>query len=304
LEIFSGWYGEVPPFAPWREAQKSDLRKLSAYYFKTNLPAGSGVSNREWKSVSDGQIAETLLVALEQYRPMLEDVRQFSDRPRCWFPQRQWLSDLMDSPSSRAMRGLLRLVRLRASVELAANRPAAAFDDLKFGLRLAHLGRQGPQPNSSIHTKHHKFVMDALQPLWEGLAEHRWTAEQVAEMQGQLEKLDFIADYTNAVRADALSTATLAERLIPTMSSKLPKEKELFYRVEEQRILNFVRLIYPRGWSLQDQAALHSFHLEFTSGYLDLPGRRIAEKQSETWQAAGLFSSSDLCFYIYLVRGW
>jgi hypothetical protein len=31
-----------------------------------------------------------------------------------------------------------------------------------------------------------------------------------------------------------------------------------------------IRLIYPTGWSLQNQAAIHRFHLETTSRYLDV----------------------------------
>ena len=34
-----------------------------------------------------------------------------------------------------------------------------------------------------------------LQPVWEGLAEHRWSDAQLAELDSELAKLDFLADY-------------------------------------------------------------------------------------------------------------
>jgi hypothetical protein len=195
-----------------------------------------------------------------------------------------------------AMNALLRLARLRASAELAAQRRDRTFDDLRFVLQLADYGRQRPQPTSLAYTDHHFAVADALQPLWEGLTQHVWTAAQVAELQHQLERLDFLGDYNDAVRADALTMAALVEQLIPTANPK--PARELFEKVEDQRALGFVRLVYPVGWSLMDQAAIHRLHLETTSRALDLPARRI--KGLGRARPQELFGYSDPFFPVFL----
>ena len=199
------------------------------------------------------------------------------------------------------MNQLLRLVRLRASAELAASRPEAAFEDVKLVLRLADYGRQRPQPGSVAYSDHHFAVVDALQPIWEGLAQRAWAAPKIAELQRQLAALDFLKDFDDSVRADALTTAAFVERLIPTASPR--PAQELFAEADEQRTLDLVRLVYPVGWSLQDQASIHRFHLEFTSHYLDLPARRIVGERKigesrREWH--GAYGESDPFFPVFI----
>jgi hypothetical protein len=35
----------------------------------------------------------------------------------------------------------------------------------------------------------------ALQPIWEGLADHKWSDEQLADLNQELSHLDFVANY-------------------------------------------------------------------------------------------------------------
>jgi hypothetical protein len=42
----------------------------------------------------------------------------------------------------------------------------------------------------------------ALQPIWEGLAEHKWSDEQLVALDAELAKMDFLADYEFAMRGE------------------------------------------------------------------------------------------------------
>jgi hypothetical protein len=42
----------------------------------------------------------------------------------------------------------------------------------------------------------------AIQPVWEGLAEHRWSDAQLAELDRELGKLDFLTDYEREMRSE------------------------------------------------------------------------------------------------------
>jgi len=44
------------------------------------------------------------------------------------------------------------------------------------------------------------ILQNALQPVWEGLAEHRWSEEQLVALDMELAKLDFLADYKLGMR--------------------------------------------------------------------------------------------------------
>ena len=41
-----------------------------------------------------------------------------------------------------------------------------------------------------------------LQPIYEGLAEHKWSDAQLAELDAELAKLDFLADYEFSARSE------------------------------------------------------------------------------------------------------
>ncbi len=103
-------------------------------------------------------------------------------------------------------------------------------------------------------------------------------------------------DYVDAVRADALTMAAVVERLIPTANPR--PSRELFDGADEQRTLDLVRWIYPVGWSLQDQTAIHRLHLKRTSMAIDLATRRIADKSKE--RPRELFGYSDPFFPVFI----
>ena len=42
----------------------------------------------------------------------------------------------------------------------------------------------------------------ALQPIWEGLAQHQWSNAQLTELDTELAKIDFLADYKMTMRGE------------------------------------------------------------------------------------------------------
>lgn len=309
------------PFAPWLEGRTSDFQELWNFHFPNRRrpnptsdsnaakPADDTTTDSGRRGIplpppanttgftNDADAANAILAELEKQRPLLDELRPFANRPDCRFPLNEKSDyNISESPQGKPMNGLLRLLRLRASAELELNRAEAAFDDVRFILRLADYGRQKPQPTSVAYAFHHLAVADALQPLWEGLAKQCWTATQVAELQRQLEALNLLGDYPDAVRADALAMATLVESLFPSSSHEPPWK--LFDTADEQRTLDWVRLVYPTGWSLQNQAAIHQFHFQTTSRYLNLEARRIVGQRHG--RPPELFASSDPLFPFYM----
>jgi hypothetical protein len=191
------------------------------------------------------------------------------------------------------LHGFMRILRLRACAELALGENEPALRDVRLALRLADYVRQQPWATSTPLRL--DVLTDTLQPVWEGLAERHWDEQQLAAVQMQLQRLDVLSDYPIAVRNDAVAMANFVERIIPTSPAT---SRALPVPPEDAGAISLIRLFYPAGWSLQDQAAIHRFHLETTSRYLDLTARRIVGRRHG--EPCGLFTSSDPIFPIIM----
>lgn len=96
------------------------------------------------------------------------------------------------------------LFQLRACCALLAlNRSQEAGEDVMTSLRLAQLARQSPDVKSS--TRVQMMVVRSLQPIWEGLVEHRWSEPQLAAFQKELGEFNLLSDHTNAIRRATLA---------------------------------------------------------------------------------------------------
>jgi hypothetical protein len=91
-------------------------------------------------------------------------------------------------------------VSLRACAELAAGQTDQALADVKLVLYLADAIRTEPYLISYL-VRVASFHI-AIQPVWEGLAEQRWTEAQLRELQTQFQNYDFIAGQDQAFKAE------------------------------------------------------------------------------------------------------
>jgi hypothetical protein len=93
--------------------------------------------------------------------------------------------------------------KLRASALLALSRETEAGEDVLTSMRLAQLARQAPDASSTLRVQ--TLLVGSLQPLWEGLAEHRWSEPQLAAFQKELARYDLLSDHTNAIHRIVLA---------------------------------------------------------------------------------------------------
>src|SRR5262249_40593622 len=83
-------------------------------------------------------------------------------------------------------------LQLRAVAELAAGQTARAFEDTELIFYMADSLKDEPIFVSQLVRL--KSVKTALQPVWEGLVERRWSAEQINQLQVRLNKFNFLSD--------------------------------------------------------------------------------------------------------------
>ena len=135
-----------------------------------------------------------VLRALEQDNPALDELRSASRRPYARF-NLQYDSESAAAillPHLVVLKNASRIFALRASAELALDRTDQAWADIQMALYLSDTIKNEPNLVSRMVQLH--MVQVALKPIWEGLAERKWSDAQLAAIEQRLAKLDLLAD--------------------------------------------------------------------------------------------------------------
>jgi hypothetical protein len=203
---------KVPESAGWQAAEKIDLKAWQAF-FRSPPPTNSNLTN-SFSIASQPQMpADDVLLALSKYDSVIEEIRQASRLPYSRFPLTYESGDASSIllPHLAALKTSVLAVRLRAVAELQKNQTELAVEDVRLGLYLANAIRTETFRISQLVRL--SMVDIALQPIWEGLAEHRWSASQLVAMDEELAKLDFLADFQNAQKSEMFFSAKEANYL-------------------------------------------------------------------------------------------
>ena len=190
----------------WARKTTSDLKVWQNYYRaladKTNqfpVPLQASPSP-----------AADVLLALSMYDSVVEELRVAGRLPDSRFPLNYDSDRPFDIllPHLAMLKRCSQMLRLRTLAELQNSQSGQALDDVKLMLRLTESIRT--EPFLISHLVRIAMEQITLQPVWEGLAEHKWSDAQLAELNQELAKLDFLADYEFSMRGErAMSIATV-----------------------------------------------------------------------------------------------
>jgi len=146
--------------------------------------------------------AADVLLALGKYDPVIEELRQASRLPYSRFP----LQYTNESPAAillphlAALKNCARILQLRSVAELQNSQPDKALEDVTLALQLTD--KIHTEPFLISHLVRIAMLQIMLQPVWEGLAEHRWSDTQLVALDAELAKLDFLPDYQLSMRGE------------------------------------------------------------------------------------------------------
>lgn len=215
-----------------------------------------------------------LVAALSRYDSVLDEVTEASHRTYCRFPLRYEDSIAMPIPQINPLRNLARIYKLRAMVKLAANQSDDALANVRTGLRLVNLLKDEPLLLSLLVRV---GMLDIItQPVWEGLAGHRWNESQVKALQSDFEKIDqlqtlsrtmratriFFSDYVRWMREHPMEIGFL--ELFHIKNDGSPVEKG-----------GWLDRAVPSGWYYQNQLNLDRFYTETLVPTVDYEQRLI-----------------------------
>jgi hypothetical protein len=219
---------------------------------------------------------DDLLAALKVYEPMMREISEaLVQRPKCRFPVRyeEHIAALM--PHLGYFRYAMRAYRLRALAELSAGQTDAAFEDVRLGLRFANVIKDEPILISYLVRV--SMLELASQPVWEGLAAHRWNDRQLAALQAEFANTDQLATFARAMRGERLFGYNACRWLINKPKERLKAlemsgiEKSGLQRGLEQLVVYAI----PTGWWYQNMLNVDRFHTEDYSPIMDLNVRRF-----------------------------
>jgi tetratricopeptide (TPR) repeat protein len=242
----------------WQKSTVSDLKVWQQYY-----RAVAAKTNEFSVSAQLQSPADDVLLALSKYDPAIEELRQASELPASRFPLEYDKEDPTGIllPHLAALKRCSQVLQLRAIAELQNGQSDKALDDVKLVLRLTEAIHT--EPFLISHLVRIAMLQIMLQPVWEGLAEHRWSEEQLVALDAKLMKLDFLADYKLSMRGEFTHHDVAIENW-----HRHP-EQIFFYSGDNDngRVMPFPariawRLI-PNGWFYQNRLRCARMVVEF-----------------------------------------
>ena len=137
-------------------------------------------------STNRAEAATTVLAALAEAEPVLEELRAASRRPYSRFNLCYDLTNpaMIHLPHYSVLKRASQVLQLRASAELALGRADQAADDIQFMFRLTDATRGEPLLIGLLVRLAELNI--TLQPLAEGLARHQWSDNSVARLRGPI----------------------------------------------------------------------------------------------------------------------
>jgi hypothetical protein len=251
------WRGG-PTNGNWAKGTITDLKSWQAYYrAPAQTDRNPAIATNEFPIASQPQSpAEDVLLALSKYDPAIEELREASRLSYSRFP----LEYEKDDPAAILLPHLAKLKRcsqvlqLRAIAELQNGQTEKTLANVTLALQLTDKIRT--EPCLISHLVRIAMLQIMLQPVWEGLAEHKWSDEQLVALDAELAKLDFLPDYKLSMHSELGFQGGEMDRL-----RRHPECLQDFWALggdeakSSKQLLpgKFAARLIPAGWFYQNQ---------------------------------------------------
>jgi hypothetical protein len=192
----------------WRNGTAIDLSQWQSYYRATN-----DHGTCDFPVAPQPQIpAEDVLLALSRFDTNLALLRKYSaERPLCRYPVRYEYGPDVLLPHLSKLKSVASYLALRCEAELAIGKTNEAFEDLRLLMRVTDTLQN--EPLLITHLVYDAMIAVEMQPLWEGLAAHKWSEEQLAILQKDLESHNLLASYKKAMYGERTFSYVAFEQL-------------------------------------------------------------------------------------------
>ena len=243
------------------------------------------------------EAARVILQNMEQYSPVIEELRSASSRPSARFNVAYDIQDkpAMVLPHLFLMRNITRMLAIRSTAELALGQNEQALADVELGLYLGESIKAEPIIISQLVRQ--ACVRVTLMPVLTGLREHAWNDAQIQKIQTALEKIDLLAGVKlgldgeakmhNAVLDDLKATPNRL-RVINHWTSMMTTQVDTHNRFVE--FLFWVAV--PKGWIDFERLNYMRYYLDKIDSAMSMQNGSIDPRSAtEADQAAAELAS-------------
>ena len=283
IELYGRQREQTNHTGNWQIAEKTDLAIWQAYYRNlatiTNFFA---VGNEPQSPATD------VLLALSKYDAAIEQLRVASKLPHAHFP----LCYNDDNPAMillphlASLKGCTTTLKLRASAELQSNQSDRALDDIKLMSRLQDAIRV--EPFLISHLVCIAMLNIQLQPIWEGLADHKWNEAQLIALDAELGKLDFLATYQFAMRGEQAFSCGFIDYLRRNRSAfeNLGWNFDDLNAPPPSDFQNILAYAIPGGWFEQNKISICQIRTGYFAQFINL--------QTRTYSASNVAKADEI----------
>jgi hypothetical protein len=215
------------------------------------------------------------------------ELRLASIRPYAHFPVKYDVENLVEIPLMHIVRvkQVCQRLNLQACAELAARQPDKALADVRLVLYLA--GSIKTEPIMISHLVRQLCIQIAVQPVWEGLAEHHWTESQLQELEECLQHYDFLADLNQSLKVERAAGIRIVDYvrkkglgfLDDLANVENANVDHIGQMTWHKRLLNLVGGIMPTGWYDEERLDYCTFFDAQMKGALDLVTEKVFPRQ-------------------------
>ncbi len=280
FDAFGPRVANAPSTGSWLKAQRLDLAAWQAFYRGSNnfYSTQGGPPTNYFPIAKEPQSpAADVLLALSKFEGNRQLLIAAAARPQARF----WIN--YDAGFAMLLPHLVRVkagcqyLALHASAALQAGDRQTAIEDVKLMFRLLDSIRG--EPILISHLVRMAAMQLALGPVWEGLADRRWSETDLRTIAGELGKVDFLADYHFAMRGERACDVWAVDYVrragIQALGETVEQDPSARPTEWEKSLgRTFFRLM-PAGWFDQNKLSLCTLQENCFLAAVDLEQRMI-----------------------------
>ncbi|MDB6068231.1 MAG: hypothetical protein JWR26_4439 [Pedosphaera sp.] len=248
----------------WTKGQRIDFQAWALSFRgkekSATKPAASSITRKE--------AAEELLKDLGEYAPVLQELQVASQRPNARFNigyGDDYPSGIL-LPHLAVMKKAGLMFETKALAELELGRSDEALSDARMIVYLSGTAKAEPFLISGLVRI--TLVNIAMEPLWEGLADHQWSDAHLADWEEQLGKIDLLADYAATMRGERGLNNSGLDYL------RKGGHMEVMSDSGAPQSVNVISIM-PSGWFYQNQLTISRMYERYVFPRVDAAAHRV-----------------------------
>jgi len=274
---------EAPGFGNQGADRRIDLKAWQSFYRGSNnlFAVRNGATDNStftnYFPVADAPQtqARDVLLALSRFDDTRQALLEAARRPhaRFWINYQDGFACLL--PHLSKLKGCTLYLSLHATAALADGQTEVALEDIKLAIHLADAIREEPLLISQLVRV--ALLNIAVEPIWEGLIDHRWSDSQLVALDKMLARQDVLADYLLGMRGERAFCLETLDYMRRSRNYDLLGEP---FSMESRSLLeetlgNSPGLLIPSGWFYQNMVSIAHIHTDYVLPAVDLQKRMV-----------------------------